>query len=237
MQAAGLPAEQLIRISTREPLNADRAFAEVRNAFPGAAGLSHLVAIERVGPSHTLESLCSQQRAGPTPTQEFERLCPAASRNHCHNMRGEIIDEFSGELHRLFEELPQVCPGAQTIGIGDGGNEIGMGAIPWEELARRLSGDAAARIPCRIAADWNIIAGTSNWGAMALAAATLLLKGQPHLLRAWNAERELRVLEAMVASGPAVDGVTRRREATVDGIPFLTYIQPWEGIRRLLGLE
>jgi hypothetical protein len=40
----------------------------------------------------------------------------------------------------------------------------------------------------------------------------------------------------MVAEGPAIDGMTRRREATVDGLPFATYIQSWLGIRRLLGL-
>jgi hypothetical protein len=33
-----------------------------------------------------------------------------------------------------------------------------------------------------------------------------------------------------------VDGVTRRREPTVDGLPFLTYIQPWAAIRAKLGL-
>jgi hypothetical protein len=45
-----------------------------------------------------------------------------------------------------------------------------------------------------------------------------------------------RVLEQLVAEGPAIDGMTRRREPTVDGLPFATYIQSWLGIRRLLGL-
>ncbi len=40
----------------------------------------------------------------------------------------------------------------------------------------------------------------------------------------------------MVATGPAVDGVTRRREATVDGLMFGNYIQPWAAIRAKLGL-
>ena len=65
----------------------------------------------------------------------------------------------------------------KTIGIGDGGNEIGMGTVPWEELVRRLPRKEASAIPCRIATDWNIIAGTSNWGAFALAAAVALLAG------------------------------------------------------------
>ena len=158
------------------------------------------------------------------------------SYNHCHNMRGKVIDEYSADMHLLFEELPDHRPECKTIGIGDGGNEIGMGAIPWEDLSRRLTGEQAGRVPCRIATDWNIIAGTSNWGGYALAAATLLLRGQQRLLQPWDREQQLRVLEQLVEKGPAVDGVTGRREPTVDGIPFLTYIQPWEGIRRLVGL-
>ena len=42
---------------------------------------------------------------------------------------------------------------------------------------------------------------------------------------------------AMVERGPAVDGISRKRQPTVDGIPFLTYMQPLEGIRRVLGIE
>lgn len=202
-----------------------------------APTLSHLIAIERVGPSHTLESVLRQPRAGEPPRESFEAKVAPQHRDHCHNMRGEVIDEYAGGLHRLFEESQREFPDAKTIGIGDGANEIGMGAVPWEDLERRLSGEQSGRVPCRIACDWNIVAGTSNWGAYALAAAVLHRRGQTKLLYPFTADQQRCVLEAMVEHGPAVDGVTRRREATVDGLPFLTYIQPWEGMRRLLGLS
>ncbi len=150
-------------------------------------------------------------------------------------MRGVCIDGHSAPLHLLFERLPTSHPTAHTIGIGDGGNEIGMGAIPWAELRRRLSGEQAGRVPCRIACDFNIVAGTSNWGAMALAAGACLLRDRLDVLQPWTRERHREWLEYLVANGPAVDGVTGRREATVDGLPFLTYIQPWEGILRRSG--
>ena len=188
-----------------------------------ARGLTHLIAIERVGPSHTPET------AGLGFDVSVEH------HNRCHNMRGVCIDAHTAPLHLLFERLPEFSPDGRTIGVGDGGNEIGMGSIPWSELRRRLSGDHAGRIPCRIACDFNIVAGTSNWGAMALAAATCLLKERLDVLLPWTQSRHQSWLEHIVANGPAVDGVTGRREATVDGLPFLTYIQPWEGIRRLLG--
>lgn len=198
---------------------------------------SHLIAIERVGPSHTLESFLRQPRSCAAPLDTFESKNPLQHRNHCHNMRGEAIDEYSAQMHRLFEEATRWCPDARTIGIGDGANEIGMGAVPWEELERRLSGEQSGRVPCRIACDWNIVAGTSNWGGYALAAAVLHLRGQAEFLEPFTSDQQRRVLEAMIEHGPAVDGVTRRREATVDGLPFMTYIQPWEGMRRVLRLS
>lgn len=188
-----------------------------------ARDLTHLVAVERVGPSHTPESA----GGGFDVSKEHH--------NRCHNMRGVCIDGHTAPLHLLFERLPKFSPSIRTIGVGDGGNEIGMGSIPWSELRRRLSGDYAGRVPCRIACDFNIVAGTSNWGAMALAAATCLLSDRVDVLQPWTQARQQSWLEHIVANGPAVDGVTGRREATVDGLPFLTYIQPWEGMRRLLG--
>lgn len=219
--------------------------------FASRPELTHLIAIERVGPSHTEESVSQQFRDTPPPLDRFAALVPQEHQNHCHNMRGEIIDAHTAEMHELFdvshpsrtrERRPSSAPnsasdfGLTTIGIGDGGNEIGMGCVAWEDLERRLSGEQSGRVPCRVATDWNILAGTSNWGAYALAAATLLLRGQQLLLAPFDAAQQQQALEYLVTHGPAVDGVTRRREATVDGLPFLTYIQPWQGMRRLLGL-
>ncbi|MBI3863448.1 MAG: DUF4392 domain-containing protein [Planctomycetia bacterium] len=219
---------------------ADAATSRWRADFwrsgPGK-NLSHLIAIERVGPSHTLESLARQPRGGAAPARQFAARVPPEQRDCCHNMRGENIDRFAGDVHRLFEECAVDRTDVKTIGIGDGANEIGMGAALWEDLERRLSGEQAGRVPCRIATNWNIVAGTSNWGGYALAAAVALLRGNVQAVAAFDAAHEQRVLNEMVESGPAVDGVTRRREATVDGLPFLTYIQPWEAIRAKLGLR
>ena len=67
-----------------------------------------------------------------------------------------------------------------------------------------------------------------------LAASVALLKDQSATLFRWQREEQLRILEVMVREANAVDGVTRQREATVDGLPFLTYMQPWEGILSFL---
>ena len=230
--AGGFPEEHLLVY----PDNSSEWIEEFFTTGPGCR-LSHLISIERVGPSHTEESLKSQVRETDVPLDEFASRVPVERHNRCHNIRGHVIDRYTADMYRLFEELPRYRPDAKTIGVGDGANEIGMGSIPWEELHRRLEGEQAAHVPCRIATDWTIIAGTSNWGGYALAAATLLLRDRVDCLREWDCRHQLQVLEQMVEHGPAVDGITGRQEPTVDGLPFTTYIQPWDAIRRLLGLE
>ncbi|HET6422997.1 MAG TPA: glutamate cyclase domain-containing protein [Planctomycetaceae bacterium] len=202
----------------------------VRDALRSEPSLSHVIAVERVGPARTVADF--GRSAGGYRT-EFVAQVPADHHGRCHNMRGVIIDEYTAPLHRVLELSAAARPGLRTIGVGDGGNELGMGAIPWHEVRSRLAGPAAPLIPCRIATDWTILAGVSNWGAQAIAAGCLARRGRHDLLEAWTADREEQRLKDLVQSGLAVDGVTRLYEPTVDGLPFLTYIQPWEGMRRL----
>ncbi|QDU40552.1 hypothetical protein Mal4_49100 [Maioricimonas rarisocia] len=199
-------------------------------------GLSHLIAIERIGPSHTPTSLTAQPRSGPPPLEEFERLVPPENRDRHHTMRGEIMDASTAPLHRLFEEADRRSD-MRTVGICDGGNELGMGTLLWEDVTSRLPEPIGPRIVCRTRTDWTIIGGTSNWGGFALAAATAMQAGRVDLLRDWTVARMSDLLEDLVAHGPAVDGCTRRHEATVDGLPFETFIQLWIEILHRAGGE
>ena len=127
-------------------------------------------------------------------------LVPAEDQDRCFNMRGAGIDEWTAPLHRLFEDA---APGVVTIGIGDGGNEIGMGSIPWTELARRLPEPHGGKIACRVPCDWTILAGVSNWGGYALAAAVAYLEGRVEILEPWTGAQQFAWLEAIVRNGPA----------------------------------
>lgn len=199
---------------------------------PANRDLSHVIAIERVGPSYTLADLGrTDEPASHRVT--YSDAVSVEHYDHCHNMRGLIIDEYTAPLHRVVEIVSAERPGVRSIGVGDGGNEIGMGALPWTEIRRRLTGPTASLIPCRIATDWTVIAGVSNWGAQALAAGCATRRNRADVLAKWTVESEEQRLRNLVAANLAVDGVTRLYEPTVDGLPFLTYIQPWEGMRRL----
>jgi hypothetical protein len=100
--------------------------------------------------------------------------------------------------------------------VGDGGNEIGMGNVR-ARLAKR--GGLSARIASVVSVDHLVVAGVSNWGAYGIVAHLGRLARRP-LLHGPDDER--RLVAACVDAG-ACDGVTRRREPTVDGLPLETH--------------
>ena len=112
-----------------------------------------------------------------------------------------------------------------TIGIGDGGNEIGMGSVRAKLV--RLD-TLRARIATVVPVDHLVVAGVSNWGGYGIAAELGRLTGLD-LLHTPELERCL--IEACVAAG-ACDGVTRRREPTVDGLASDTHAAVVDLLRR-----
>lgn len=213
--------------------SADQYFENFLQSMGGPPP-THLLAIERVGPSHTLASLqaqCGQESAGET-VLDFLDAVPQEHQDRCHTMRGLDITPHMSPAHHLFE-VAQRRSDIVTIGIGDGGNEIGMGRIPWDVIARNVP--SGGLVACRIATQRLIVCGVSNWGGYALAAGVWHLRNQkppPHLFRT---EIEARVLQAMVERGPLVDGVTGKPAATVDGLSFEKYAAPLEAMRTLIG--
>src|SRR5262249_41806717 len=148
-----------------DPLTPFFVGPDLLRSFRQTLGLTHLIALERVGPSHTPESL--QAQAGGSRTDFLAEV----SREHwdrCHTMRGLDITTRMAPAERLFEGIKQHAPDVTTIGIGDGGNEIGMGKIPWEVIRRNIPGGGL--VACRVPTDRLIVCGVSNWGAYGLAA-------------------------------------------------------------------
>lgn len=88
------------------------------------------------------------------------------------------------------------------MGIGDGGNEVGCGKVYNAILASTVPN--AAKIANVVPADYLIVCGVSNWGGVALAAATNLLC-QPANEATWansvaSDAQDQTTLEAMVVT-------------------------------------
>lgn len=192
------------------------------NEFHSRAGdVNILIALERVGPSHTLESL--RQQGSPVSTESFLREAPPGQLGRCYSMRGRDLTDLTRPAHLLFETPRTVTTGGlTTIGIGDGGNEIGMGRVPWDTIRRNITNGGL--VACRVRTDALIVAGISNWGAWALAAGVRLLRGAAPDSALYDPAVEQRLLEVMISAGPLVDGVTLQPTLTVDGQPFDDYI-------------
>jgi hypothetical protein len=126
-----------------------------------------------------------------------------------YSMKGTDLTYLIPDSDSLFEYAK--LKGIVTIAVGDGGNELGMGKV--RELVVK-SVDMGETIASVINADYAIVAGVSNWGAHGLEAMLSILARQM-LLQEAEAGRAL--IEKMVEAG-AVDGCTKKKEPTVDGL-------------------
>ena len=162
-------------------------------------------------------------RAQPTHLVSIERV-GRGSDGRYRNMRGVDITDVSAPLDEIFLEASR--RGLTTIGIGDGGNEIGMGKVFADALD---SIENAALMATVVATDFCIVAGVSNWGAFGLSGALSVLVGTDLLPTAAQVGDDF---ERAVRDGGAVDGVTHRREPTTDGQDLADSLRMLESIRR-----
>jgi D-glutamate cyclase len=167
------------------------------------------------------------RRSGIAAAIAIER-CGRSADGAPRNMRGLDISDYTAPLDELFLAGPW-----RTIAIGDGGNEIGMGALPRRLIADHVAEGAA--IACTTPAEHLIVAGVSNWGAYGLLAALALVRAdwRPTLLACLDEALDRRILEATVADGPAVDGVSRMQTPSVDNLPIEVHHDKLRRIRAL----
>jgi D-glutamate cyclase len=188
------------------------------------------IPVDTVAPGGQTDSVIDLWRqAGIDWVIAIERCGPAAD-GVPRNMRAADISAFAAPLDRLFSAGPW-----RTIAIGDGGNELGMGRVPRPLITKHVPlGDA---IGCVVPADFLVAAGVSHWGAYALTAALALLRPDwsKHMLSILSPTLDQSIVEAMVRDGPAVDGVTLARAATIDALDLATHHQVLAQIAALVG--
>lgn len=176
---------------TSERLMKELAGPEPVVCFPVADQLASVRFAKEVLDRHRPALLISIERCGRT------------ARGQYLNMRGLDVSAETAQVDFLFEG---VIP---SVGIGDGGNEIGMGNVADAVAASgKLVSD-----PCVTSVTRLVIASVSNWGGYGLIAALSKLTGRD-LLPTIAEERAL--VERTAALG-AVDGTTGESDGKVDG--------------------
>jgi len=150
------------------------------------------------------KAVISVERAGMTPRGTY------------HNMLGQDFSEGRARIDYLVQEA--AARKIPTTGVGDGGNEIGMGAVAEAVHAHVPHGPVlCAKLPT----DVLLPAGVSNWGCYAIVAALAVLTGRPELIHTPAMER--RLVDAAARAG-LVDGNTGKCESTVDGLSLDVHV-------------
>jgi len=187
--------------------------------------ISHFIAIEKCGPSHLLPSIPKQNISAFLDSTE------ESSRGKILTMSCKDITPYTAPVHLCFD--PKFCNANNItrIGIGDGGNEIGMGNIPWQVIASNIN--YGANIACSTTVDHLIVAGVSNWGGYALGSGLLLEAGLPSL-SSLDSETEWEILELMVKDGGLVDGRLGQNIASVDGLDWSIHEDVIKSVQKAL---
>lgn len=159
----------------------------------------------------------------------------ANAKNVYHYGKGEAnLASVMAKLDVLFERGQNA--GVLTIGLGDGGNELGLGLIR-DEIRAAIPFGAHCVCPCgsgiapQFSADVVIISTTCNWGAWGIEACLALLTGWEQVLHPPSMERS--VLHACTEMG-ALDGITGFVEPSVDGIPGEICVQVVEMLSHIV---
>ncbi|MEO3386392.1 glutamate cyclase domain-containing protein [Mesorhizobium sp. CAU 1741] len=138
-----------------------------------------------------------------------EKGGPGISGNF-HSLLGTARDpDDMACAHLLVEEAKK--RGVLTIGVGDGGNEIGYGKIRDAITKIQPHGPKVGTVT---ETDILISTAVSNWGGYGIAAALAGLLGNPDVIH--SVDDEYRMLDRCIAAG-AMDGLLMRVVPYVDG--------------------
>ena len=167
------------------------------------------------------------ERTGPTKDGSYR------------TMSGKDMSHLVAPLELLITKE------VRSIGIGDGGNEVGMGKVYNEICNSKIPN--ASNIACDVATDHLIVASVSNWGGYALAAAVAVLSTTNNNDRvAFFPSRKVAILKCLPSSAietnimsrlvesGARDGLTGKQAMMVDGMPFQESIKVLDDLKLII---
>ncbi len=131
------------------------------------------------------------------------------------NMSGSCVSRFTAAIDVLFNAAYK--EGIKTIGLFDGGNEIGGGIIPRNHTIKSLTNTPSASVT-----SYAVVAATSTWAALGLVASVCIRTSRSDLLPTVSATLEW--TDLLLKLG-VVDGVTKRCATSTDGFDVSVTVQ------------
>ncbi len=198
----GLAARPVI---VTEAIHVDMCRAAVRGAGLYARGVDDALRLPTtVG---VVEFPTDPERADREATRLLERLRPKAmiaierpganEHGHYHASKGYRLTDHCAKIDGLFARGK--AAGVYTVGIGDGGNELGC-AVIRDTVVARVPYGAKCQCPCAgsvvpaFVPDHLVIAAISNWGAYGIEAALGLVLERRELVHDRDLDRRVHEL-------------------------------------------
>lgn len=160
--------------------------------FPIASHFESAMFANELVQTHSPSALVAIERAGLVGDGTYR------------NFRGVDFTPHNAKIDHLFDQHPY------SVGIGDGGNEIGMGNL--KDVIPTIEHEYLPKNPCVTTTTELIIASCSNWGGYGLVAALSLREGRMLLP---SVEEGKQLVRDCVAAG-AVEGMSGERKEWVD---------------------
>jgi hypothetical protein len=198
----GLAARPII---VTEAIHVDMCKAAVRGAGLYARGLDEALRLPTTVavipfPIHPDEAEQAAERLfgaiRPGALIAIER--PGANEHgHYHGAKGFRLTEHCAKVDVLFERGK--AAGIYTVGIGDGGNELGC-AVIRDTVVASVPYAATCQCPCggtvvpAFVPDHLVLTAISNWGAYGVAAALALLLDRREVLHGRDIDRRVHEL-------------------------------------------
>lgn len=213
------PMAAILKAAGLYPLPPEQAAIASREGSLAAASLAPFTTDPAEAPRAAAKLL---DELKPALLFSTERIGRNADGFYC-NMRGRENGTGRARIDFVFDEA--LRRGIPTVAVGDGGNEIGMGAIAEAVRKHVKFGDARAEggagIGAVTSADVLVTAAVSNWGCNAICAALAVRLGDARLLHTPALEATL--LQRGVDAGliNSVDGIV---DPNVDSIRLSTHV-------------
>lgn len=149
-------------------------------------------------------------RLDPHAIVTIEKLSRNPEGRYYNGMVTDLTD-VTGKIDFMIEEAR--ARGILTIGLGDGGNEIGMGNI-LDVIHEKVPNGKA--VGAATQTDILVVGASASWASYGIEACLAALTGKPHVLH--DEEMERRMLDASALAG-IVDPLTGLAEGWLDGVP------------------
>ncbi len=207
--------KEMLKVIDIQPLNLNEAIINSNSPFPVAAvgvdsfpinkedALSKAIELINID---KVEAVISIEKGGMSEKGEI------------HMSSGRKTTGQTSKIDFLINEAKK--ENILTLGIGDGGNELGMGNIKpfilknFPHLKRCICGCASTIVPDNIV-NLLITSAVSNWGAYAICACLSHLNSDLYIMHNQEMEKELMYISRQIG---LIDGQSGFTSVSVDGI-------------------